>query len=203
MTILLVSDDDRSAFACQLLAQQLRQRGQACLTVGPGLSSRQDSPLPAVTPQIPLSLMDLLGHELLKSASAVGVFIRRSDHLQRFSHAHRELARQRGERPALVFSGPLQASLGDRLVQELSERQCCDLLVVPGSSTTGAQGDHAVWSTTSETPEIEAMGLWFLPERPLSEPSTAAHHHRLTRFSLWFRRAFPPRLEPRHSSSGN
>ena len=83
MTILLVSDDDRGAFACQLLAQQLRQRGQACLTVGPALSSRRDSPLPAVTPQIPLSLMDLLGHELLTSASAVGVFIRRSDHLQR------------------------------------------------------------------------------------------------------------------------
>ena len=167
MTILLVSDDDRSAFSCQLLAQQLRQRGQACLTVGPALSSRRDSPLPAVTPQIPLSLMDLLGHELLTSASAVGVFIRRSDHLQRFTHAHRELARQRGERPALVFSGPLQASLGDRLVQELSDRQCCDLLVVPGDrQRRELEAITQFWSTTSGTPEIESMGLWFLPERP-------------------------------------
>ena len=64
MTILLVSDDDRSALACQLLAQQLEQRGQTCLTIGPALSARRHSPLSTVTPQIPLSLMDLLGHEL-------------------------------------------------------------------------------------------------------------------------------------------
>ena len=167
MTILLVSDDDHSAFACQLLAQQLRQGGHACLTVGPALSSRRDSPLPAATPQIPLTLMDLLGHELLKSASAVGVFIHRSDYLQRFTHAHRELARQRGERPAVVFSGPLQSSLGDQLVQELSDRHCCDLLVVPGDrQRRELEAITQFWPTTSGTPEIESMGLWFLPERP-------------------------------------
>ena len=37
--------------------------------------------------------MDLLGHELLNSASAVGLFIRRSDQLERFTNAHRDLAR--------------------------------------------------------------------------------------------------------------
>ena len=130
MTILLVSDDDRSALACQLLQQQLERCGQTCLTIGPALSSRQDSPLPSITPQIPLTLMDLLGHELLESASAVGVFIRRSDQLERFTHAHRDLARQRGVRPAVVFSGPLQACLGDSLVHQLSASQCCDLFVV-------------------------------------------------------------------------
>ena len=71
MTILLVSDDDRSALACNLLAQQLEQCGHACLTIGPALSSRRDSPLPSVTPQIPLTLMNLMGHALLDSASAV------------------------------------------------------------------------------------------------------------------------------------
>ena len=132
MTILLVSDDDRSALACQLLQQQLERCGQPCLTIGPALSSRRDSPLPSVTPQIPLTLMDLLGHELLESASAVGLFIRRRDQLESFTQAHRYLARQRGVRPALVFSGPLQASLGDSLVRQLCDSQCCDLLVVPG-----------------------------------------------------------------------
>ena len=33
--------------------------------------------------------MDLLGHELLESASAVGVFMRRNDQLQHFVNAHR------------------------------------------------------------------------------------------------------------------
>ena len=167
MTILFVSDDDRSALACQLLAQQLEQRGQACLTIGPALSSRRDSPLPSVAPQIPLNLMDLLGHELLNSASAVGVFIRRKDHLQRFTNAHRELARQRGVRPAVVFSGPLEASLGDKLVRQLSDRQCCDLLVVPGErQRRELEAITQFWPHTLDTPDIEAIGHWFSPERP-------------------------------------
>ena len=33
MSIVLISDDDHSRFACEQLAQQLRQRGQSCLTV--------------------------------------------------------------------------------------------------------------------------------------------------------------------------
>ena len=167
MTILLVSDDDRSALACQLLAQQLEQRGQACLTIGPALSSRRDSPLPSVTPQIPLTLMDLLGHELLESASAVGLFIRRSDHLELFTHAHRHLARQRGVRPAVVFSGPLQACLGDSLVHQLSASQCCDLLVVPGDrQRRELEAITQFWPESVASPSIEAIGHWFSPERP-------------------------------------
>ena len=167
MTILFVSDDDRSALACQLLAQQLEQRGQKCLTIGPALSSRRDSPLPSITPQIPLTLMDLLGHELLNSASAVGVFIRRRDQLERFTNAHRELARQRGVRPAVVFSGPLKASLGDRLVRQLSDRQNCELLVVPGErQRRELEAITQFWPHTLDTPDIEAIGHWFSPERP-------------------------------------
>jgi hypothetical protein len=167
MTILFVSDDDRSALACQLLAQQLEQRGQKCLTIGPALSSRRDSPLPSVAPQIPLNLMDLLGHELLKSASAVGLFIRRKDQLQRFTNAHRELARQRGVRPAVVFSGPLEASLGDKLVRQLSDVQCCDLLVVPGDrQRRELEAITQFWPESVDSPSIEAIGHWFSPERP-------------------------------------
>ena len=167
MTILLVSDDDRSALACQLLAQQLEQRGQACLTIGPALSSRRHSPLPSITPQIPLTLMDLLGHELLNSASAVGVFIRGKDQLERFTNAHRELARQRGARPAVVFSGPLQASLGDSLVCQLIVRQCCDLLVVPGErQRRELEAITQFWPKNVASPSIEAIGHWFSPERP-------------------------------------
>ena len=52
MTIVLVSDSDDSAFACNLLAEQLRRRGQTCLTVGQPLSSNRESPLPQIEPQI-------------------------------------------------------------------------------------------------------------------------------------------------------
>ena len=167
MTILLVSDDDRSALACQLLAQQLEQRGQTCLTIGTALSERQHSPLPTVTPQIPLSLMDLLGHELLESASAVGVFMRRNDQLQHFVDAHRELARQRSQRAASVFSGPLEASVGDNLVHELSDRQSCDLLVVPGErQRKELEAITQFWPKSVAPPRIAAIGHWFSPERP-------------------------------------
>ena len=167
MTILLVSDDDRSAMACKLLAQQLEQCGQACLTIGPGLSPRRDSPLPSVTPQIPLTLMNLLGHALLDSASAVGVFIRNSDQLERFAYAHRELARQRGRPAAAVFSGPLEASLGDSLLRQLSDRLCCDLLVVPGDrQRRDLEAITQFWPETLHIPKIEAIGQWFSPERP-------------------------------------
>ncbi len=167
MTILLVSDDDRSAQACQLLQQQLERCGQTCLTIGPGLSSRRDSPLPSVTPQIPLDLMNLLGHELLESASAVGLFIRRKDQLERFTNAHRDLARQRGVRPAVVFSGPLEASLGDSLVHQLSDRRCCDLLVVPGDrQRLELEAITQFWPESVASPSIEAIGHWFSPERP-------------------------------------
>lgn len=167
MTILLISDDDRSALACQLLQQQLERCGQTCLTIGPAHSPRRHSPLPSITPQIPLTLMDLLGHELLESASAVGVFIRRKDQLERFTNAHRELARQRGLRPAVVFSGPLEASVGDRLVDQLKDHQCSDLLVVPGDrQRRELEAITQFWPESVTSPSIEAIGHWFSPERP-------------------------------------
>ena len=167
MTILLVSDDDRSALACQLLQKQLEHCGQTCLTIGPAFSSRRHSPLPSFTPQIPLTLIDLLGHELLDSASAVGVFMRSSEQLQYFTNAHRELARQRGGTAAVVFSGPLQASLGDSLVRQLIDRQCCNLLVVPGElQRRELEAITQFWPECVARPSIEAVGHWFSPERP-------------------------------------
>ena len=72
MSILLISDDDRSALACELLAQQLRQRGQHCLTLGlpaPAASLHAaHSPLPPSQPQITMALDALVGSRLLEQA---------------------------------------------------------------------------------------------------------------------------------------
>ena len=62
MSILLISDDDRSALACELLAQRLRQRGQRCLTIGlptraePTTAATRHSPLPPCQPQVTMLL---------------------------------------------------------------------------------------------------------------------------------------------------
>ena len=119
MTILLVSDSDRGAFACRLLAERLERAGQSCLTVGQGCSDGWESPLPPETPLIPMGLMDLLGTELLRNAKAVGVFVECSDALKRFASAHRALAESQGHRAAPIFSGPLQAN--GALLHEVEE----------------------------------------------------------------------------------
>ena len=72
MSILLISDDDRSALACELLAMQLRKRGKRCLTLAaPPASSLKasHSPLPPCEPQITMALDALLGTSLLEQAS--------------------------------------------------------------------------------------------------------------------------------------
>ena len=74
MTILLVSDDDRSALACNLLADQLKRRGQGCLPSAPWVPIAGESCLSVS--EIPLGLMDLLGTDLLNSASAIGILFR-------------------------------------------------------------------------------------------------------------------------------
>ena len=60
MSIVLVSDDEHSRFACEQLAQQLRQRGQHCLTVGAAPSATRLSPLPPSQPDIALTPEALL-----------------------------------------------------------------------------------------------------------------------------------------------
>ena len=167
MTILLVSDDDRSALACKLLADQLKRRGESCLTVGPLLPSSQLSPLPVHSPEIPLGLMDLLGTDLMNTASAIGVFVQQPDQIQPFAHAHRALARERNQRPAVLFSGPLDPALGDGLTRQLCERLCCDLVLFTGErQLREANAITQHWPSELDTPQLLAIGLWYAPERP-------------------------------------
>lgn len=167
MTILLVSDDDRSALACNLLADQLKRRGQGCLTVGPPGSPLQESPLPVQSPDIPLGLMDLLGTDLLNSASAIGIFVQDDDQIQPFARACRALARERNQRPAVLFSGPLDPALGDDLTHQLCQRLCCDLVLFTGDRhlrEANAITQH--WPDELDTPKLLSIGLWHAPERP-------------------------------------
>ena len=208
MSILLISDDDRSALACELLAQQLHQRGQACLTLGlptPAASLHAaHSPLPPCQPQITMALEALVGSSLLEQAHAVGLFLHDPDQLQRFVTSHRNLAHQQGRRAAPIFSGPLQASLGDSLMQELHERLCCDLLILPGERQQRAL--HSVtqhWPADVRPPQLLSMGLWYSPERPpqgsLNGGMAQPPHHLLV---LAQDRA-PTAVGGNHSCSGN
>ena len=167
MTILLISDDDRSALACNLLAAQLKTRGQTCLTAGLSLSPERDSPFPLSQPQVTLSLEALLASSLIEKASAIGVFLKQPEKLRGFIESHRNLAAQR-ERPAApVFSGPLQASLGDGLMQQLYEHLGCDLLLLPGEQQHQAvRSITQHWPAESPPPRLLTTGLWFMPERP-------------------------------------
>ena len=167
MTILLISDDDRSALACNLLADQLRMRGQTCLTAGLPLDPTRESPLPRSRPQIMLSLEALLTSSLLEQASSLGVFLQRPEKLGHFIASHRTLAALSGRAAAPVFGGPLQAALGDSLMQQLHHHLECDLLLLPGErqlQDVSAITQH--WPAGSPPPRLLATGLWFMPERP-------------------------------------
>ena len=167
MTILLISDDDRSALACNLLAAELRKRGQICFTAGLSLSPERESPFPSSRPQIILSLEALLTSSLLDKASALGVFLQQPGTLGPFIASHRNLAALRGRAAAPVFSGPLQASLGDSLMQELYAHLGCDLLLLPGErqqQDVSSITQH--WPAQSPRPRLLKTGLWFMPERP-------------------------------------
>ena len=173
MSILLISDDDRSALACELLAQRLRQRGQRCLTIGlptraePATAATRHSPLPPCQPQVTMLLEALVGSRLLEQASAVGLFLRNADQLKRFAQSHRNLARLQGHRATPIFSGPLQASLGDSLMEELYDRLCCDLLILPGERQHQAVNSTVRhWPQAAGAPQLLSMGFWYAPERP-------------------------------------
>ena len=167
MTILLISDDDRSALACNLLAAQLKTRGQTCLTAGLSVDPKRDSPFPLSRPQVTLSPEALLASSLVETASALGVFLKTPEKLKGFIESHRNLATQRDRPAAPVFSGPLQASLGDDLMQQLYDHLECDLLLLPGErqhQAVTAVTQH--WPTESPPPRLLKTGLWFMPERP-------------------------------------
>ena len=167
MTILLISDGDRSALACNLLAAQLKKYGQPCLTAGLSLDPSQDSPFPLSQPQVTLSPEALLASSLIEKASALGVFLEQPAKLKGFTESHRNLAAQLGRPAAPVFSGPLQASLGDSLMQQLFDYQWCDLLLLPGERQHQAVKSLTQhWPTESPPPRLLTTGLWFMPERP-------------------------------------
>ena len=171
MTILLISDDHQSALACELLALELRKRGKRCLTLAtPEWASSlkaTHSPLPPCNPQITMGLDALVGSSLLEQASAVGLFLRDPVQLERFATSHRNLTRHQGRRAAPIFSGPLQASLGDSLAQELHERLCCDLMILPGERQERAlQSLTQHWPIKVPLPQLLSVGFWYSPERP-------------------------------------
>ena len=167
MTILLISDNDRSALACNLLAAQLKKRGQTCLTAGLSFDPERDSPFPLAQPQVTLSPEALLASSLVETASALGVFLKQPRKLRDFIESHRNLAAQQRRSAAPVFSGPLQASLGDDLMKQLYDHLGCDLLLLPGErqhQAVTAVTQH--WPTESQPPRLLTTGLWFMPERP-------------------------------------
>ena len=167
MTILLISDDDRSALACNLLAAQLKKRGQTCLTAGLSCDPKRDSPFPLSQPQVMLSPEALLTSSLLEQASALGVFLKHPRQLGEFINSHRHLAAHKGRQAAPVFSGPLQASLGDSLMEQLYGHLNCDLLLLPGERQHQAVSSITQhWPAEITRPRLLTTGLWFMPERP-------------------------------------
>ena len=167
MSIVLISDDDHSRFACEQLARQLRHRGQSCLTVAAAPPATRLSPLPPTQPDIAMAPEALLASPVLEQASSIGVFLHQPEQLERFVSSYRALARLRGQRPVPIFSGALQASLGDRLVRELHERLCCDLLLLTGERQLQAlRSITSHWPASTAAPRLLPAGLWFAPERP-------------------------------------
>ena len=167
MSILLISDNDQSAFACSLLAEQLKNRGQSCLTVGLSPDQKRDSPYPFRQPQVNLSLDAVLASSLIERASALGVFLKQPKKLEVFSESYRNIAAGAGRPAAPVFSGPLQSSLGDRLMQELYEHLGCDLILLPGERQHRAvEAITQHWPDDSAPPRLLKAGLWYAPERP-------------------------------------
>ena len=107
MSIVLISDDDHSRFACEQLARQLRHRGQNCLTVAAAPPATRLSPLPPTQPDIAMAPEALLVSPVLEQASSIGIFLHQPEQLERFVSSYRALARLRGQRPVPIFSGAL------------------------------------------------------------------------------------------------
>ena len=169
MTILLISDGDREHLGCELLAQQLRRQGQECLTIGPGIQTK-DKSAPALAESradLDLTPLQVLTTPLLDQVRAIGLFARGGNALERFARAYRTLCQARGRRPRPIFSGPLSPKVGDQLVRDLSNKLDCDLLMVPGErQREEADAMTFNWPNTIHKPAICCAGLWFLPERP-------------------------------------
>ena len=169
MTILLIGENDRQQFGCKLLAQQLRRRGQKCLTIGSGIKSSGDtnSTLSPYSADLDLTVNEVMGSRLLEDVKAIGLFLKGSDQLQWFCDTYRTICRQLDRHSAPIFSGPLSPQAGDQLTADISKRLCCDLLMVPGErQRQEAAAMTFSWPEPEHQPQICSTGLWFMPERP-------------------------------------
>ena len=163
MGIVLISDAALGHASCQRLCAQLRALQRPCFTVGMPLLGLQ--PLAPPTPDVTLSPMQLLGSTLLEHATAIGLFLHNPDDVGRFTCAYRALCRFSGRQAVPVFSGPLIPLVGDALIQDLSKRLSCDLLLVSGTYQLDAI--HSLtfnWQGHQAPPTTIASGFWFDPQ---------------------------------------
>ena len=167
MTIVLISGGGAEQCACRLLADQLKQLGQACLTIGAPIPSEWHSPWPAARPHLEIPADAVLGTSLLDDATAIGLFLQDTSQLNRLVHSYREHCRNRGRTPVPVFSGPLAPVVGDNLISDLANRHRCDLVLLHGErQLQEAAAMRFNWPADLPAPTLVSGGFWFMPERP-------------------------------------
>ena len=160
MGIVLISDAALGHASCQRLCAQLRSLQRPCVTVGMPLQEVQ--PLAPPAPDVTLAPMQLLGSTLLERATAIGLFLQNPDEVGRFTSAYRALCRFSGRPVVPVFSGPLIPLVGDALIQDLSKRLSCDLLLVSGTYQLDAIRSLTFnWQAHQAPPTTIASGFWF------------------------------------------
>jgi len=167
MTIVLISGGGAEQCACRLLADQLKQLGQPCLTIGAPIPSEWHSPWPAARPHLEIPADAVLGTSLLDDATAIGLFLQDTSQLNRLVHSYREHCRNRGRTPVPVFSGPLAPVVGDNLISDLANRHRCDLVLLHGErQLQEAAAMRFNWPADLPAPTLVSGGFWFMPERP-------------------------------------
>ena len=201
MTLLLVSDGGLERSACLLMAEALEQQGQRCITAGPALRGHQ--PLATAAPQLNIDLAQLPAHPLLDQVSAIGLFLQEPKQVQLFIQTYQNLCRAVGRTPATLFSGPLVPLVGDALIQDLSLRLGCDLLLVSGEHQRRQLRSLTFnWPTSLRVPPVICTGFWFpqdAPCAPTQKPlllaliqeriptHLGAHEHLLRQLNSWAR----------------
>ena len=166
MTIVLISDGGAERYACRLLADRLKQLGQACLTIQAPQPQRQ-SPFPKQQPQLEIAIDSLLSSSLLEQTTALGLFIQDTAALDPLIRSYRELCDRCGRAPAPVFSGPLAPVVGDNLISDLANRHLCDLVLLHGErQLQEAAAMRFNWPADLPAPTLVSGGFWFMPERP-------------------------------------
>ena len=165
MTFLLISDGVLEHSACWLMAEALEQQGLRCITAGPPLQGHQ--PLTTPAPQLSIDLAQLPAHPLLEQVSAIGLFLQNPDEIPRFIKTYQNLCRAVGRTPAALFSGPLVPLVGDALIQDLSLRLGCDLLLVSGEHQRRQLRSLTFnWPISLRVPPVICTGFWFPQDAP-------------------------------------